>query len=227
MDNNVNVIDRSHSRSIEINKVLKNTYLLVAASLLVCAGAAGVAMAMNIAPISPWLYLIVIFGMSFVMAKTANSGLGIVMMFLFAGFLGFYAGPIINYYVASFGSEVVVQSLGLTALIFFGLSGYVLKTGKDFTFMRGFLFTGTLVVVGLALIYFVGQQFAGWHVSGLSLAISAAMVLLISGYILYDTSSIMRGEQTNYILAAMSVFINIYVLFMNILHLVSAFSGDD
>ncbi|WP_144394808.1 Bax inhibitor-1 family protein [Pleionea sediminis] len=227
MERNVNTIDRSMSSGVEINKVLKNTYLLVAASLIVSAISAGVAMAMNIAPISPWLYLAIIIGMPFIMAKTSNSGLGILMMFLFTGFLGFYAGPIINLYVANFGSEIVIQALGLTGLIFFALSGYVLKTGKDFTFMRGFLFAGLMVVFGVALIYFIGNYFAGWHVSGLSTAISAAMVLLISGYILYDTSSIMRGEQTNYIMAAMSVFINIYVLFMNILHLLAAFSGDD
>ncbi|NVJ60004.1 MAG: Bax inhibitor-1 family protein [Gammaproteobacteria bacterium] len=227
MEQNVNVMNRTGALPVEVNKVLKNTYLLVAASLIFAAAMAGVSMALNLAPISPWLYLAVVIGMPFIMAKTANSAAGLVVMFAFTGFLGFYAGPILSIYSANFGSEIIIQALGLTGLIFFALSGYVLKTKKDFSFLRGFLFAGLLVVVGTSLIYFIGSQFAGWYVSGLSAAISAAMVLLISGYILYDTSSIIRGEQTNYILAAMNVFINIYVLFMNILHLLSMFSGDD
>ncbi len=227
MDRNVNVIERAGSQGLAVNKVLKNTYLLLGASILFSGIMAAVSMSMNIAPISPWLYLAVIIGLPFIMAKTANSGVGVLMVFLFTGFFGFYAGPILNLYSLHYGPQIIVQSLGLTGLIFFALSGYVLTTKKDFSFMRGFLFVGLMMVFGLAVIYFAGNYFFGWYVSGLSLAISAAMVLLMSGYILYDTSAIIHGQQTNYVLAAMNIFINLYVLFMNILHLLSAFSGDD
>ena len=130
-------------------------------------------------------------------------------------------------YASAFGSEIVVQALAGTGLIFFALSGYVLTTKKDFTFMRGFLFVGLMVGVIGSIAYFAGNYFFGWHISGLSLAFSALFVVLMSGFILYDTSTIIRGEQTNYIMATVSMYMNIYVLFMHLLHLLSAFSGDD
>jgi modulator of FtsH protease len=227
MQTNSPVIDKTRGQSIEINKVLKNTYILLSATLLFSAAMAGVAVAMNVSPISPWLYLAVIFGISFLLNKTANSSMGIVVAFAFTGFLGFYAGPIVSIYASNFGSEIVVQALAGTGLIFFALSGYVLTTKKDFTFMRGFLFVGLMVGLIASIAYFVGNYFFGWHVTGLSLALSALFVVLMSGFILYDTSSIIRGEQTNYIMATVSMYMNIYVLFMHLLNLLSAFSGDD
>ena len=188
---------------------------------------AGVAIAMNVQPINPFIYLAVIFGISFVLAKTANSAMGLVVTFAFTGFLGFYAGPIVSIYASSFGSQIVVQALAGTGLIFFALSGYVLTTKKDFTFLRGFLFVGLMVGLVAAIGYMVANYFFGWYVSGLSLALSALFVVLMSGFILYDTSTIMRGEQTNYILATVSMYMNIYVLFMHLLNLLAAFSGDD
>ncbi len=221
------VIERTRGGSIEINKVLKNAYLLLSATLLFSAAMAGVAIAMNVAPINPFIYLAVIFGISFVLSKTANSSMGLVVTFAFTGFLGFYAGPIVSIYASTFGSQIVVQALAGTGLIFFALSGYVLTTKKDFSFMRGFLFAGLMVALVASIGYFLGSYFFGWYVSGLSVALSALFVLLMSGFILYDTSSIMRGEQTNYILATVSMYMNIYVLFMHLLNLLSAFSGDD
>lgn len=221
------VIERSRGRSLEINKVLKNTYLLLSATLLFSAAMAGVAIAMNIGFINPFIYLAVIFGISFVLHKTANSAMGLVVTFAFTGFLGFYAGPIVNHYTANFGGQIVIQALALTGLIFFALSGYVLTTKKDFTFMRGFLFVGLMVAVVISIGYLIASYFFGVHISGLSLALSAFFVLLMSGFILYDTSSIMRGEQTNYIIATVSMYMNIYILFMHLLNLLAAFSGDD
>ncbi len=221
------VMDRTQGRSIEINKVLKNTYLLLSATLLFSALMAGVAVAMNVGPINPFIYLAAIFGMSFLLSKTANSSAGIFVTFAFTGFLGFYAGPIVSIYASNFGSEIVVQALAGTGLIFFALSGYVLTTKKDFTFMRGFLFVGLMVGLIASIGYLVAAYFFGLQISGLSLALSAFFVLLMSGFILYDTSTIIRGEQTNYVLATVSMYMNIYVLFMHLLHLLSAFSGDD
>ena len=227
MRQNSPVIERSRGQSIEINKVLKNTYLLLSATLVWSAAAAYMAIAMNVGFINPFIYLAVIFGIGFVLRKTADRRMGLVVTFLFTGFLGFYAGPIVAHYASNFGSGIVVQALAGTGLIFFGLSGYVLTTQKDFTFMRGMLFTGMMVAVIGYLTYFVAQYFFGVHISGLSLAFSAFFVLLMSGFILYDTSSIMRGEQTNYIMATVNMYMNIYILFMHLLNLLSAFSGDD
>ena len=229
MRENSPVIERTRSsgHSIEINKVLKNTYLLLSATLLWSAGMAYMAIAMNVGYISPFIYLAVIFGLSFVLRKTANSSMGLVVTFAFTGFLGFYAGPIVAYYSSTFGSGIVVQALAGTGLIFFGLSGYVLSSKKDFSFMRGMLFTGLMVVMIGYLTYFLASYFFGVHISGLSLAFSALIVMLMSGFILYDTSSIIRGEQTNYILATVNMYMNIYLLFMHLLNLISAFSGED
>ena len=227
MQSNSPVIERTRGQSIEINKVLKNTYILLSATLLFSAAMAGVAVAMNVPPINPFIYLAVIFGISFVLNKTANSSMGILVTFAFTGFLGFYAGPIVSIYASNFGSGIVVQALAGTGLIFFALSGYVLTTKKDFTFMRGMLFVGLMIGLIASIAYLVGNYFFGWYISGLSLALSAFFVLLMSGFILYDTSSIIRGEQTNYIMATVSMYMNIYVLFMHLLNLLSAFSGDD
>ncbi|TQV86496.1 Bax inhibitor-1/YccA family protein [Aliikangiella coralliicola] len=227
MQSNSPVIERTRGQSIEVNKVLKNTYLLLSATLLFSGAMAGVAMALNVGFIPFWAYLIGLFGMTFLIHKTANSAMGIVMTFVFTGFLGFYAGPIINYYVSTGGANIVVQALAGTGLIFFALSGYVLKTKKDFTFMRGFLFTGVTVVFFAIIFYYIGSAFFGLHISGFSLAISAICVILMSAFILYDTSSIIRGEETNYVLATVSMYMNIYVLFMHLLNLLSALSGDD
>ncbi len=229
MRQNAPVIERTRSsgQSIEINKVLKNTYLLLSVTLLWSAAMAATAVSMNVGFISPWLYLGVVFGLSFVLQKTANSSMGILVTFAFTGFLGFYAGPIVNYYSSTFGSEIVVQALAGTGLIFFALSAYVLKSQKDFSFMRGILFTGLMVAVLGSILYFAGNYFFGWYISGLSIAFSALFVILMSGFILYDTSSIIRGEQTNYILATVNMYMNIYILFMHLLRLLSVFSGDD
>ncbi|WP_444998159.1 Bax inhibitor-1/YccA family protein [Aliikangiella sp. IMCC44359] len=227
MQQNSPVIERTRGHSIEINKVLKNTYLLLSATLLFSAAMAGLAVMMNVSPINPFIYLAVIFGISFLLSKTADSPMGLVVTFAFTGFLGFYAGPIVSIYASTFGSQIVVQALAGTGLIFFALSGYVLTTKKDFTFLRGFLFVGLMVGIVASIGYLIASYFFGLHISGLSLALSALFVILMSGFILYDTSSIMRGEQTNYIIATVSMYMNIYVLFMHLLNLLSAFSGDD
>ena len=227
MRENAPVIERTRGQSLEINKVLKNTYLLLSVTLVWSAAMAYTAIAMNVGFISPFIYLAVIFGIGFVLRKTANSSMGIVVTFAFTGFLGFYAGPIVGHYSSAFGSGIVVQALAGTGLIFFGLSGYVLSSKKDFSFMRGMLFTGATVIFVGYLTYFLANYFFGFHISGLSLAFSGLIVILMSGFILYDTSSIIRGEQTNYILATVNMYMNIYLIFMHLLNLLSVFSGDD
>ncbi len=226
--NSTSVASQTGARSIEINKVLKNTYMLLSMTLLFSAAMAGVAMAMNIGMINIFVNLIVMFGLLFAVHKTAESAMGLVLTFAFTGWMGFQLGPVLNMYLSfmSNGSAIIMQALGGTGLIFLALSGYVLTTKKDFTFMRGFLFAGLMVVIVTAIGGFIASLF-GVNISGLGLAISAVVVLLMSGFILYDTSSIMQGHETNYIRATVGMYLNLYNLFVSLLHLLSAFNGDD
>ncbi len=207
------------------NKVLRNTYMLLSMTLLFSAAMTGVAIAMD-APYMGWIPLIVAFGLLFAISKFKNSGWGILLVFAFTGILGFSLGPIINYYMQSAaGAQVIMTAAGLTGLIFFSLSGYTLISKKDFSFMAGFLMTGMWVVIGCILLMLVGGLF-GWHISGLHLAVSAAIVILMSGFILYDTSNIIHGGETNYIMATVSLYLSIYNLFTALLHLLGAM-GDE
>jgi len=223
MDYNTATVTRTSGISIEINKVLKNTYLLLSATLIFSAAMAYVSVASGATFINPFIWLAVVFGLLFAVNRTANSPVGLILTFAFTGWMGYWLGPIISMYTAAHGSQIVMQALGGTGLIFFALSGYVLTTRKDFSFMRGFLFAGLMVLFFGSLLYLVANYVFGFYVSGLSLAISGAAVLLFSGFILYDTSTILRGEQTNYIMATVSMYLNIYNVFIHLLHLLSAF----
>lgn len=208
--------------AVATNKVLRNTYLLLSMTLLFSAACAGVAMAMNLGPGASLVLFILGFVMLFVVHATAESSKGLIAVFAFTGLLGASIGPMLNAYLAMpNGPSLVMQALGGTAIVFFGLSGYALTTRKDFSFMGGFLFVGLLVIVfaGLANLFF--------QVAAVSLAISAGAVLVFSGLILFDTSRIIHGGETNYIRATVALYLDIYNLFIHLLHLLSALSGDD
>ena len=214
------IMDRQTAVS-STHKVLRNTYMLLSMTLLFSAAMAGVAMAVD-APHMGLLPLLVAIGLLFAINRFRNSVWGIVLVFAFTGFLGFCLGPVVSYYMASAGgSQIVMTAMGLTGLIFFSLSGYTLITKKDFSFMAGFLTTGLWVVIGCILLMFVGGLF-GWHVPGLHLAISAAVVILMSGFILFDTSRILHGGETNYIMATVSMYLSIYNIFQSLLILLGA-----
>jgi modulator of FtsH protease len=219
-------LSSSQSTVAETHKVLRNTYMLLSMTLLFSAGMAAVAMAME-APHMGWMPLILALGLLFAISKFKNSGWGILLVFAFTGILGFSLGPILNMYMQTqAGTQTVVTAAGLTGLIFLSLSGYVLVSKKDFSFMGGFLMAGMWVVIGSIVLLFVGSML-GWQVSGLHLAISAAIVMLMSGLILYDTSRIINGGETNYIMATVGLYLTIYNLFTSLLHLLGAFGGDD
>ena len=155
------------------------------------------------------------------MNKTADSGKGIVAVFAFTGVLGAALGPMLNYYLGmANGPGLIMQALGGTAIVFFALSGYVLTTRKDFSFMGGFLMVGLIValIASIALIFF--------NVPAASMALSALIVLLMSGFILFDTSRIIHGGETNYIRATVSLYLDIYNLFTSLLHLLGAANDD-
>lgn len=207
--------------ALSTNKILRNTYLLLSMTLVFSAVCAGIAMAMNLGHGAALIMFLVGFGLLFVVNATADSSKGIIAIFAFTGFLGASLGPMLNGYLAlPNGPALVMQALGGTAVVFFALSGYALTTRKDFSFMGGFLFVGLLVIVvaGLANLFF--------QVAAVSLAISAGAVLIFSGLILFDTSRIIHGGETNYIRATVALYLDIYNLFIHLLHLLGAL-GDD
>nr|WP_227501691.1 Bax inhibitor-1/YccA family protein [Marinobacter nitratireducens] len=210
------------------SKVLKNTYTLLAMTLLFSAVMAGVSMSIGLGRGASLLCSLGALALVWlVLPRTANSSTGIGVVFAFTGLLGLSLGPILNFYLQmANGGQIVMQALGGTALVFFALSGYVLTTKKDFSFMRGMLVAGLVVVLVAALGAMVAGMF-GVEITAFSLAISAAIVFLMSGFILYDTSRIINGGEQNYILATTGLYLNIYNLFVALLQLIGAFSGED
>ena len=204
------------------NKVLKNTYLLLGLTLAFSAVTAGVSMAMGLSHGMGLILSLVGFGLLFVVNRMADSSKGLLAIFAFTGVMGAALGPMLNYYLSMPGGPaLVMQALGGTALVFFGLSAYALTTRKDFSFMGGFLIVGLIV----AIVAGIANIFLG--IPALSLTISAAVVLIMSGLILFDTSRIIHGGETNYIRATVGLYLNIYNLFVHMLHLLTALGGDD
>ena len=220
--NEYGYVDRSREAVLATNKVLRNTYLLLSMTLLFSALTASLAMVIQIGQGVALILTLVSFGMLFWVQKAADSSMGLVAIFAFTGCLGAALGPMLSYYLAlSNGPGLVLQALGGTGLIFFTLSGYALTTRKDFSFMRGFLFTGLIVVVVAMLLNIF------LRIPALSLALSAAVIMVMSGYILFDTSRIIHGGETNYIRATVGLYLNIYNIFIHLLRLLGAFSGDE
>ncbi len=213
---------RSQESILATNKLLRNTYSLLAMTLVFSAMTAGLSMMFNLPHPGLIITLVGYFGLLFLTTKLRNSVWGIVSVFGLTGFMGLTLGPIVNAYLGlPNGSEIVMQALGGTGVIFFALSAYAVKSQKDFSFMGGFLFVGILVafLAGLGAFFF--------EMPGLSLAVSAMFVLLMAGLILYETSNIIHGGETNYIMATVTLYVSIYNLFTSLLHLIGAFSGDE
>ncbi len=219
---NTNTITRSAESALSTNRVLRNTYALLAATLLFSGVMAAVSMA--VAP-PRGMSLVCTLGalgvLMFLLPKYENSSAGVGIVFLGTGLLGFGLGPMLNAYASlPNGSTIVATAMGGTGVIFLALSAYVLTTKKTFEFMGGMLFVGLIVVFGAAIVNIFAQ------IPALSLVISSAIVLLMSGFILFDTSRIVNGGETNYIRATVSMFLNIFNLFTSLLHLLGIM-GDD
>ena len=201
------------------NKVLRNTYMLLSMTLLWTALATGAAIAMNLSYMASLVCFLAGFGTLFAINRFRNSAAGLWLVFLFTGLMGLSLGPLMNAHLGTAaGSQVVMTAAGLTGLIFFSLSGYVLMTKRDFSFMAGFLMTGLWVMIGCVLLLWGGALF-GFYYSPFHLAVSSLIVLLMSGFILFDTSRIVRGEETNYITATVGLYLNIYNIFISLLNL--------
>ena len=214
--------------AVATNRVLRNTYALLSLTLLFSALTAGLSMMFNWPHPGLVLTLVGYFGLLFLTSRFRNSGWGILCVFGLTGFMGLTLGPIIDYYLTQTqnGSQLVATALGMTGTIFLALSAYVLTTRRDFSFMGGMLMVGILVgfLSGLGLV--VASMY-GMEVSGAMLGISALFVLLMCGLILYQTSAILHGGETNYIMATVTLYVALYNLFTSLLHLLGAFGGDD
>lgn len=217
------VAARSSTAVLSTNKMIRNTYTLLAMTLIFSGITAGVSMALNLPHPGFFITLAGYFGLLYLTYKLQNSPWGLASIFALTGFMGLTLGPILSAYLSlPNGGQTVMTAMGATGAIFLGLSGYALTSRKDFSFMGGFLMVGILVafLAGIAA-YFL-------EMPGLSLAVSAMFVLLMSGLILYETSQIVHGGETNYILATITLYVSIYNLFLSLLHLLGfAGSGDD
>ena len=218
-DYNVSPTRAATAPAIEINKVLRNTYMLLGMTLAFSALMAYAAMAVNAPYLGLWT-LLGWFGLLYAVHKTANSSWGIFWVFAFTGFLGFTIGPVIEFYLQTpNGASVVGMALGSTAVAFVGLSVFALTTRKDFSFLSGFLTVGIIALFGIVLLSWV------FDLSAFMGAIGGAVVLLMSGLILWQTSAIIHGGETNYILATTTLYMSIYNMFSWLLLLIGM--GDD
>jgi modulator of FtsH protease len=208
--------------AVSTNRVLRNTYALLALTLLFSALTAGISMALKLPHPGLLLTLVGYFGLLFLTTRYRNSAIGLAMVFALTGFMGYTLGPLLSAYLSlSSGPQLVMTALGGTGLIFLGLSGYALVSRKDFSFMGGFLMVGILVgfLAGLGAVFL--------EIPGLALAVSAMFVLLMAGLILYETSNIIHGGETNYIMATVTLYVAIYNLFTSLLHLLGAMSTQE
>jgi len=219
--NNPTVHTARDTHAIEVNKVLRNTYTLLAMTLVFSAIMAGVSGMMNLPHPGLIITLVGFYGLLFAIHKTANSGMGLVLTFALTGFMGYTIGPLLNFVVASGGSDIIMLAMGGTALIFFSLSGYILTTKKDMSFLGGMMMAGFVVIV----VAFIANLFL--QLPALHLALSAIFILFSAGAILMQTSAIVNGGERNYILATVTLFVSLYNIFISLINLLMAFTGDD
>ena len=217
------VVSRPSESVLATNKLIRNTYMLLSMTLLFSAVTAGIAIAVNMPFMGPLVTLGGYFGLLFLTSALRNSAWGLVSIFALTGFMGLTLGPMINAYLQFFsnGSQLVMTAMGGTAAIFIGLSSYALTTRKDFSFMGGYL------MVGILTAFLVGIGALIFNMPALSLAVSGVFILLMSGLILYQTSEMVHGGETNYIMATITLYISIYNLFTSLLHILGAVAGED
>jgi modulator of FtsH protease len=213
---------RSQEQVLSTNKVLKNTYMLLSATLFFSAVMATVSLYLAMPPMAYMISVIgaMVLGM-FVLPRTANSTSGIGVIFLITGMLGFGLGALLSIYLQlPKGPQIIGTAFAGTGIIFLALSGYALTTRKNFSFLGGFLFAGMIAVI----VAMVASIF--FHMPALSMAISGAVILLMSGFILFDTSRIINGGETNYIMATYGLYLTIFNIFIHLLSLLGIMSDD-
>lgn len=218
------VVETAHPlpATLSTNKVIRNTYLLLSMTLVWSAVTAGASMALNLPHPGIVITLLGYFGLLFLTTKFRDSAVGLGLVFALTGFMGYTLGPILRAYLGlPNGPQIVMTTMAATGVMFLGLSAYALTTRKNFSFMGGILAVGILMafLAGLSSIFFA--------LPALSLAVSAVFVLLMSGLILYETSNIIHGGETNYVMATVTLYISIFNLFTSLLHLLGFASRSE
>ncbi len=223
MNPTVRTIPQSREAVLATNSLIRNTYTLLSLTLLFSAAMAVVAMVTKTPPLNVWFVLIGYFGLLFLTSYLRNSAWGLLSVFALTGFMGYTLGPIISIYIAAFsnGAQLVAYAMGATGVIFLGLSGYALSTRKDFSYMGSFLMAGILV----AFLAAIANIFIG--MPALALAVSSLFIVLMCGLILYQTSAMVHGGETNYIMATITLYVAIYNLFTSLLHILGIFGGEE
>lgn len=213
----------SVSNALATNKVLRNTYWLLSLTLLFSGAVAATSMALNLPHPGLIITLVGYFGLLFLTEKNKNSGLGLVFVFALTGFMGYTLGPIVNAYVSFVpnGHQLVMTALGGTGIIFVGLSAYTIASGKRYSNW------GAGLTVGILLAFVASIANIWLQMPALALTVSSVFTLLMCGLIMYQTAEIVHGGETNYISATVTLFVSIYNLFLSLLHLLTAFSGED
>ncbi|MDP6968656.1 MAG: Bax inhibitor-1/YccA family protein [Gammaproteobacteria bacterium] len=221
MQDQVQYASNARESALATNKLMRNTYALLSMTLIFSAVMAVVAIATNATPMG-WLGLIGMFALLFILGRMQNSVWSLPLVFLFTGFMGYSLGPIINMYLGmANGGQIVATAMAMTGITFLGLSAYAIASRRNFSMLGGMLNVGIWVVLGAIIASFF------FNVPGLHLAISGVIVVLMSGFILYDTSRMIHGGETNYVMMTVSLYLNIYNLFISLLHIVGALSSDD
>ena len=211
---------RSEASVLQTNKVIRNTYMLLSMTLIFSAITAFIGVVTGASfGMALGADIVAIVLLWFVLPRTANSASGIPVIFAFTGLLGYGLGPTLSYYLA-INPSIVMVAMGGTGAIFLALSGYALTTRKDFSFMAGFLMVGMFVILGAMLLNIF------MNIPALALAVSAAVILIMSGFILFQTSQLIHGGETNYIMATASLFLSILNIFTALLQILGVFSDD-
>ncbi|MHB1514164.1 MAG: Bax inhibitor-1/YccA family protein [Acidiferrobacteraceae bacterium] len=223
MDQNPQVVQYGRPSELTTNTVLRKTYVLLAATLLFSAGAAWYSMATHVSFINPWMMLLIYFGLLFATNALRNSPAGVVAVFALTGFLGYTLGPLLSFYLKALpnGREIIFYALGTTGLVFLTLSAYAITTRKNFSYMGGFLVTGMII----AFVASIANLFL--HMPVLMLVTSSIFVLVMSGWILYQTSAIINGGETNYIVATVNLYVALYDIFVSLLQIFGVMGGRD
>ncbi|MFT5879390.1 MAG: modulator of FtsH protease [Moritella sp.] len=209
------------SSALATNKVLRNTYMLLAMTLAFSSLVAAAVVTLNLPAPNIIITLVGVYGLMYLTEKNRNNSMGILFVFLFTGFLGYTVGPLISMYLGAGMGDVVVLALAGTAFTFFGLSAYVLTTKKDMSFLNGMMMAGFVVLI----VAMIGNIFL--QIPALSLAISAMFILFSSGAILMQTSAIIHGGETSYISATVTIFVSLYNIFVSLLQILGIMGSDD
>lgn len=215
------VVNSQEESLLSTHKVLRNTYFLLGLTMAFSAVVAYISMRLNLPYPNLIVLLVGFYGLLFVTNRLANSAWGILAVFAFTGFMGYTIGPILNMYVARGMEDLIMLAFAGTAIVFFACSAYVLTTKKDMSFLSTAIFSLFIVLLlGIVASFF-------FQIPALAVGISALFVVFSTMTILYETSNIIHGGETNYIRATVSIYVSIYNLFISLLRLLSIFSSDD